>query len=293
MRRLIVLILVLIGLATGLTTLANLGLPPLVVTREGEQKLILRLGEVWHVTQPGLWWMIPFLDEVRTYDSRWLYNSTEARDIQTKDGEQLRIDNYTVWRVADPRAFLEAFPAGMTAAEQRIDRVVRDGVREVIGRHTLGEVLKDQRVAIMTSITANSREELADVGIEIADVRINRTELPANAESSVYARMVTERERIARKNRAGGEERARGIRADADREARVIVAKAQREAELTRGEGDAESARIYAEAYQSDPDFYAFTRSLEAYRKTIDGKTTLVLSPDTEFFRFLENSGGD
>lgn len=293
MRRVIVVLLVLIGLATGLTALANLGVPPLVVTREGEQKLILRLGEVWHVTRPGLWWMIPFVDEARIYDSRWLYNSTEARDIQTKDGEQLRIDNYTVWRVADPRAFLEAFPGGMTAAEQRIDRVVRDGVREVIGRHTLSEVLKDQRVAIMSSIAENSREELTPVGIEIADVRINRTELPANAEDSVYARMVTERERLARKNRAGGEERARGIRAEADREARVIVAKAHRDAELMRGKGDAESTRIYAEAYQSDPDFYAFTRSLEAYRKTIDEKTTVVLSPDTEFFRFLENSGGD
>jgi membrane protease subunit HflC len=289
----IVVLLVLIGLATGLTALANLGVPPLVVTREGEQKLILRLGEVWHVTRPGLWWMIPFVDEARIYDSRWLYNSTEARDIQTKDGEQLRIDNYTVWRVADPRAFLEAFPGGMTAAEQRIDRVVRDGVREVIGRHTLSEVLKDQRVAIMSSIAENSREELTPVGIEIADVRINRTELPANAEDSVYARMVTERERLARKNRAGGEERARGIRAEADREARVIVAKAHRDAELMRGKGDAESTRIYAEAYQSDPDFYAFTRSLEAYRKTIDEKTTVVLSPDTEFFRVLENSGGD
>jgi membrane protease subunit HflC len=248
---------------------------------------------VQHVTEPGLWWMIPFIDEARSYDSRWLYNSTEARDIQTKDGEQLRIDNYTVWRVHDPRSFLEAFPGGMTAAEQRIDRVVRDGVREVIGRHTLAEVLKDQRVAIMESITETSREELADVGIEIADVRINRTELPANAEDSVYARMVTERERLARKNRAGGEERARAIRAEAEREARIIVANAKRDAELTRGKGDAEATRIYAEAYQSDSAFYAFVRSLEAYRKTIGGRTTIVLSPDTEFFRFLEDSGGE
>jgi membrane protease subunit HflC len=280
-------------LFTAAVVAGNYGLPPLVVTREGEQRLILRLGEVQHVTEPGLWWMIPFIDEARSYDSRWLYNSTEARDIQTKDGEQLRIDNYTVWRVHDPRSFLEAFPGGMTAAEQRIDRVVRDGVREVIGRHTLAEVLKDQRVAIMESITETSREELADVGIEIADVRINRTELPANAEDSVYARMVTERERLARKNRAGGEERARAIRAEAEREARIIVANAKRDAELTRGKGDAEATRIYAEAYQSDSAFYAFVRSLEAYRKTIGGRTTIVLSPDTEFFRFLEDSGGE
>jgi membrane protease subunit HflC len=289
----VLLILILGGLFTAAVVAGNYGLPPLVVTREGEQRLILRLGEVQHVTEPGLWWMIPFIDEARSYDSRWLYNSTEARDIQTKDGEQLRIDNYTVWRVHDPRSFLEAFPGDMTAAEQRIDRVVRDGVREVIGRHTLAEVLKDQRVAIMESITETSREELADVGIEIADVRINRTELPANAEDSVYARMVTERERLARKNRAGGEERARAIRAEAEREARIIVANAKRDAELTRGKGDAEATRIYAEAYQSDSAFYAFVRSLEAYRKTIGGRTTIVLSPDTEFFRFLEDSGGE
>ena len=288
MRRLLLLVLIGGGLFTGAVAAANLGFGPLVITREGEQNLILRLGEVQHVTTPGLWWRIPLVDEVRPYDSRWLYNSTEARDIQTKDGEQLRIDNYTVWRIEDPKAFLEGFPAGTEAAEQRIDRVVRDAVREVIGRHTLAEVLKDQRVAIMKAITEKSRETLADEGIAVADVRINRTELPANAESSVYARMVTERERLAKKNRAGGEERARAIRAEADREARVIVAKARRDAELTRGEGDAESTRIYAEAYEQDPEFYAFQRSLEAYRKTIDENTTLVLSPDSEFFRILK-----
>ena len=242
------------------------------------------------VTGPGLTWRIPLIEEVRTYDSRWLYNSTEARDIQTKDGEQLRIDNYTVWRIADPKVFLARFPAGPGAAEQRIDRVVRDAVREVIGRHTLAEVLKDQRVAIMKAITDTSRQVMEDEGVEVADVRINRTELPANAEDSVYARMVTERERLARRNRARGEERARAIRAEADREARVIVAEARRDAELTRGEGDAESTRIYAEAYEKDPDFYAFQRSLQAYRKTIDSNTTLVLPPDAEFFRFLKEA---
>lgn len=287
MRRLLILLLVLAALFTGAVAAANLGFPPLVVTREGEQKLILQLGQVRRVTEPGLSWMIPFIEELKPYDSRWLYNSTEARDIQTKDGEQLRIDNYTVWRIADPKAFLEGFPAGPAAAEQRIDRVVRDSVREVIGRHTLAEVLKDQRVAIMKTITERSRTTLAAEGIEVADVRINRTELPSRAETSVYERMKTERQRLARRNRARGEERARAIRAEADREARVIVAEARRESELTRGEGDAESARIYAEAYEGDPDFYSFVRSLEAYRKTIDDHTTLVLPPDSEFFRAL------
>src|SRR5262249_39288143 len=149
-------------------------------------------------------------------------------------------------------------------------RAVRNAVRDVIGLHTLAEVLADQREPIMDSITERARKELAPEGIAVADVRINRTELPPGTEDSVYARMKTERERIAKKNRAEGEERARRIRAEADREARVIVASAHREAEISRGQGDAEAARIYGDAYAADPDFYAFVRSLEAYRKTID-----------------------
>ena len=143
----------------------------------------------------------------------------------------------------------------------------------------------------MATITEGAQQQLAPLGVEVNDVRINRTELPPGTEESVYARMKTERERLAKKNRAEGDERARRIRAEADREARVIVANARRDAEIQRGAGDAEAARIYGEAYAADPDFYAFTRSLEAYRKTIDGKTTLVLSPDTEFFQYLEGQG--
>jgi membrane protease subunit HflC len=265
----------------------NLGIPPVVITREGEQKLVLLLGDVRNVTRPGLSLAIPFVEVIRTYPSSWLYNSTDARGIQTKDGEQLVVDNYTVWRIADPSEFMRSL-ASVETAEQRIDRVVRDAVREVIGRHTLAEVLKDQRVAIMDTITANARKKLEGYGLQINDVRINRTELPPGTEESVYARMKTERERLAKKNRAEGDERARRIRAEADREARVIVANARRDAEIARGQGDAEAARIYSEAYSADPDFYAFVRSLEAYRKTIDGETTLVLSPDTEFFQYLE-----
>jgi modulator of FtsH protease HflC len=287
-------LMMLFALAIGLAAVAagNLGIPPVVITREGEQKLVLLFGDVRTVTEPGISLAIPFVEVVRTYPSSWLYNSTDAQGIQTRDGEQLVIDNYTIWRIQEPREFMRSF-AGVEAAEQRIDRVVRDAVREVIGRHTLAEVLKDQRAAIMDTITGSARKALEGYGIAIADVRINRSELPPGTEESVYARMKTERERLAKKNRAEGEERARRIRAEADREARVIVASAHREAEIARGQGDAEAARIYAGAYAADADFYAFTRSLQAYRKAIDGKTTLVLSPDTEFFQFLEGQGRD
>ena len=163
----------------------------------------------------------------------------------------------------------------------------------MIGRHTLHEVLDEKRGAIMQEITENTRADVKPLGIAVADVRINRTELPEATMESVYARMKTERERLARKTRAEGEESARKIRAAADAEARVIVAKGRRDAEITKGEGDAEATRLYAEAYGTAPDFYAFTRSLEAYRKSIDARTTLVLSPDSEFCRFFESAQGN
>lgn len=290
MRRAVVVLLVLGAIFVALVAAGNLGYGPLVITREDEQKLILRWRAVRKVTEPGLYYRIPVLDKVETYDRRSLYLSTEARAIQMRDGEQLNVDNYIIWRIADPVAFRRAFPDGMSGAEQRIDRALRDDVREVIGRHTLTEVLKDRRDEIMQEITRQTREALADKGIEVTDVRINRTELPTANEASVFARMTAERQRLAKRNRAEGEEKARRIRAEADREARVIVAEARRDAEIARGEGDAEATRIYAEAYGTDPEFYAFMRSLEAYEKTIGEHTTLVLSPKAEFFRFFEQA---
>jgi len=291
-RRLILILFVLVGLFVGLVAAAQMGLGPVVITKEGEQKLILLLGDVRTTTGPGISLRLPFIEDVQTYDARWLYLSAEALPIQTKDGEQLTIDNYVIWRIVDPEAFLRAFPGGRRDAEQRIDRSVRDDVREVIGRYALTDVLKNKRDAIMKEITAQSRLQIEDNGIEIRDVRINRTELPEGTEDSVYARMNAERERLAKKNRAEGEERARRIRAESERDARVIVAEGNRDAEIARGEGDAEATRIYAAAYNADPDFYEFTRSLEAYRKTIGNRTTLVLSPDTEFFQFIRSRNG-
>jgi membrane protease subunit HflC len=286
---LIALVLVL-AICIGLVAAGNLGIGPVVITREGQQKVIMLLGDVRTVTSPGATLRVPFLETVKEYESRWLYRNTAALPIQTKDGEQLLVDNYAIWKIVDPVRYQQSFPTGRAEAEERIDRVVADDVREVIGRHTLPEVLREQRREIMAEITDNTRKSLERVGIGVAEIRINRTELPQGTEDSVYARMKTERERLAKRNRADGEERARRIRAEADRDARIIVANAKRDAEITRGEGDAEATRIYAEAYAGDADFYAFLRSLEAYRKTIGEETTLVLSPDSEFFRFLQGT---
>ena len=198
-----------------------------------------------------------------------LYLNTEQDVILTKDQERIVVDNYAMWKIDDLTLFISSFPRGMQQVEKQMDRVVRAGVREIVARHTLAEVLTDQRSEIMEAIRERVADSFSDTGISVNDVRINRTELPDAIEKNVHARMKADRERLARKFRAEGEEEARKIRAAADRDAKVIVANARGEAQVTRGEGDAESTRIYAAAYGKAPDFYAFVRSLEAYRKTI------------------------
>jgi len=291
-RRVLLGVLVVVAAAIGLVAAGNIGWGPMVITREDEQKIILRLNEARGVTEPGISFRLPLVERAARYDRRWLYLNTEEDTIQTRDGEQLTVDNYVIWRIVDAIEFTRSFPGamGMGEAQKRIDRAVRDDVREVIGRHTLTEVLNDKRAPVMRSITEKTRSTVDEYGIEVADVRINRTELPKETEGSVFARMVTERERLAKKSRAEGEEQARRMRAEADREARVIVAEARRDAEIARGQGDAEATRIYAEAYSTAPEFYAFMRSLEAYEKTIGEHTTLVVSPKAEFFRFFERA---
>jgi membrane protease subunit HflC len=261
-----------------------------VITAEGEQKIILTLGSPRTVTQPGIALRVPLVETVRTLDRRLLYLNVPPSSIQTRDQEGIVVDNYVLWRIADPVQFYRSFPAGRSSAEPQIDQVVRASVREVVGRYTLADVVTGKRSEIMQAITSNTDSALGKFGIGVQDVRINRTELPQGTEENVYARMKAERERLARKFRAEGEEQARRIRAEADREARVIVANARRDAEIARGEGDAEAARIYADAYTGNPELYALLRSLEAYRKTLGEGTTLVLSPQSEFFRYLDGS---
>lgn len=292
MRRVLFFGLVALAVFAALVYAGNLGWGPLVITREDQQQLVLVFGKpVSILTRPGLSLRLPLLSDVVTFDKRRLYLNAEPLPIQTRDEERIVVDNYVVWRISDPLAFYQSFPTGRAQAESQIDRVVRADLREVVGRRTLAEVLTTARSEIMESITKQSDSELQQAGIAIDDVRINRTELPSGTESNVYARMRTERERLARKLRAEGEEGGRRIRAQADGEARVLVAEATRDAEVTRGQGDADAARIYAEAYSSDPDFYGFVRGLEAYRKALGPGTTLVLPPTAEFFRLLESEG--
>ncbi len=291
MKRLLIVIFGLLLLVTGFVAAGSRGIGPVVITKEGTQQIILRFGEVINETEPGWSLRVPLLDEVKTYERRLLYLNTEQDVILTKDQERIVVDNYAMWKIDDLTLFISSFPRGMQQVEKQMDRVVRAGVREIVARHTLAEVLTDQRSEIMEGIRARVADSFSDTGVSVKDVRINRTELPDAIEKNVHARMKADRERLARKFRAEGEEEARKIRAAADRDAKVIVAKARGKAHVTRGEGDAESTRIYAAAYGKAPEFYAFVRSLEAYRKTIGEGTTLILSPDSEFFQFFGDSG--
>ena len=269
-----------------------LGFGPVIVNPEGQQRIAFLLGDpVAVITEPGPALTFPFV-RVEVFDGRWQHLSSEPREVTTLDQERIVIDHYVVWRIVDPLQFRTTFPTGLLEAQKQIDQQARGQLREVVGQKRLMQVLKAERQGIMAEITERAAGAMKRFGVEIADVRLNRTELPAGTDENVYARMRAERERLARKHRAEGEEQARTIRAEADREAQVIVAEARRDAEMERGRGDADAARIYAEAYSQDPDFYAFVRGLEAYRKTLGEGTTFVLPPDHEFFR-LFGSGGE
>jgi membrane protease subunit HflC len=291
MSRLLFLGLVASAVLAALVWAGEIGVGPVVITHEDEMKLVLVFGSPASVqTEPGLSLRMPFVSDVRTFDKRLIYTNAEPLPMQTRDAEQPVIDHYVVWRIKDPLQFFRSFPTGLQQASDQVDRVTRSDVREEIGKRTFAEVVTTARNEVMKSVTEASAQELSAFGIEVRDVRINRTELPRTTEENVFARMRTERERLARKYRAEGDEQGRRVRAEADREARVTVAEATRQASELRGAGDAESARIYAEAHSLAPEFYGFLRRLEAYRRTIGAKTTLVVSPENEFFELLGKS---
>ena len=292
MRRLLLVLIVLVAGTLGLVQLGYVDLGPVVITQPDEQKLILLLSDPRdEATTPGVSARIPLLEEPMTFDARWLYLDSEIVTIQTKERVPLEVDNYVIWRIADPLQYFKSFSAGVAKAEDRIDREVNARVREIVGTKTLDEVVTTQRDAIMDEITRQSREKLAPFGIEVNDVRIVSTDLPRGPLENVYSRMRSERERLAREYRAKGDQRAREIRAEADKQARIRVAQAREQAEKTRGEGDARSTKIYADAYNANPEFYRFTRSLEAYRNTLGEGDTLVLPPDHEFLQIFQAGG--
>jgi membrane protease subunit HflC len=259
------------------------------------QAMVVQLGEpVRVVREPGLYWKIPFIQQVTYFDRRLLDYDASSKDILTIDKQQLSVDNYSRWRIADPLQFYRTV-RDERGAQSRLDDIVYSDLRETLGRHTLRDIVSDKRDQLMADVTARSAEKAKVYGIEVVDVRIKRADLPEKNEQTVFGRMRSERERQAKKFRAEGDEEARKIRSESDKQVQILLADATQQGQVIRGEGDANATRIFADAYGRDPDFYAFQRTLEAYRTALASGTTLILSPKSEFFRFLERaeSGGE
>jgi membrane protease subunit HflC len=256
------------------------------------QAIVVQLGEpVRTIQEPGLYVKLPLVQNVLYFDRRLLDYDASPKELLTKDKQQLVVDNYSRWRIADPLQFYRTV-RNEAGAQSRLDDIVYSNLRETLGRHTLRDVVSDKRAALLAEVTARSDRKAREYGIEVVDVRIKRADLPEKNELNVFNRMRTERERLAKKFRAEGEEEARKIRSEADKEVQILLADARRQAEILRGEGDALAVKIFADAYGRDPEFYEFVRTLEAYRRTIGEGTTLVLSPRSEFFRLLERLDG-
>jgi len=289
--RFLYLLLVVAAICVGTLWAADFGYGPIVVTREYESKVVLRFGEAVDVlTEPGLSYRLPLLDEVHTYEKQLQYLNAEPVEIPAR-GEKIIVDFYAVWRITDPLAFYRRFRGGtaagaMAAAQKRIGAKLNTAVGDTVSSLTVAELL--QRAEELEDLPRTTSEELVSEGVQIVDVRLNRTELPRGVEPVAYEQMREQWRKVARDQRARGERQAREIRALAEREARTTLARAHSESEVARGEGDAEAAATYAAAYGEDPEFYAFVRSLEAYRKTLKEGTTMVLAPDHEFFRYLQ-----
>jgi membrane protease subunit HflC len=256
---------------------------------ETNQVIITEFGEyIKTIDEPGLNFKIPFIQTVHRFEKRVLVSDAPPAEYLTLDKKRLVIDSYTRWQIIDPLQFFKTV-RNEAGALARLDGIVFSELRTELSAHSFKEIIGAQREPIMETVAQRASVIMAEFGIDIVDVRIKRADLPPEVQASVYARMVAERERIGKRYRAEGEEQARIIRASADKEAVIILADAYKVSETLRGEGDAEATRVYAEAFEQDPEFYRFLRTLEAYEKFMVGGTTLVLGSDSELFKYLES----
>lgn len=276
-----------ITLVVLLVAMAVLADSAMFIVDEREQVVVTQLGEpVDTIREPGLNYKIPFIQQLHIFDDRLLYSDAEPAQIYTQDKKNLIVDNYARWRIVDPLQFLVSVQS-VAQAQSRLDDIIYSAIREELGQRSLVEIVSTHRQAIMDTVTSRSRASAVSLGIEIIDVRIKRADLPRENKANVFDRMKAERSRQAKEYRAEGEEAATKIRAETDLSVTRLTSDAFQKAQLIRGEGDAEALRIYAEAFQQDPKFYEFVRTLEAYEKTLNTGTTVVLPPTSDFFKYL------
>ena len=265
----------------------------LFVVKETERAIMLQFGEVVQFDiQPGLHVKVPFVNTVRIFDARVLTLDARPQRYLTLEKKALIVDSFVKWRIDDVAVYYTSTSGDEFTAAKLLASRVDTGLRNQFGERTLTEVVSGERDELMAELLEELNQLVkTEFGIEVVDVRVKRIDLPQEVSESVYGRMRTERESEAREIRSKGKEFAEGKRADADRQETVIEANAYRDAELVRGDGDAKAAAIYARAFNKDPEFYSFYRSLDAYRKTFRaGGDVMLLEPDSEFFKYMNQS---
>ena len=261
---------------------------------EREHVIKFRFGEIVKSDyEPGLHFKIPFVNNIEKFPDRVLTYEESQERFLTGEKKNLIVDYFITWRIADPAQYYRAAGGDERFATERLSAIIREGIKAEFSQRTVQEVVAAERSELMEQMLVMAARQAPELGLNVVDVRVMRIELSDEVSGSVYARMQQERGRVASQLRAEGAEESERIRADADRQSTVILAEAYRDAERMRGEGDARAAAIYANAFNQDPEFYSFYRSMSAYREAIGGEQdVLVLSPDSEFFKFLQVQTG-
>ncbi len=265
-------------------------LSSMFIVDERERVLVLQFGQVKQViSEPGLNFKIPLIQDVVRYEDRILGLPTKPLEVTPLDDRRLVVDAFARWRIVDLRAFRQAVGAGAEqTARDRLDRIVSAAIREVLGSVPSQRVLSEDRTSLMNQIRDIARREALDLGVDVIDVRLTRTDLPVQNLEATFARMRAERQREAADEIARGGEAAQRVRAAADRTVVELTSQARKEAEVIRGEADAQRNAIYADAFGKDPEFFAFTRSLTSYSLALQpGNSSIVMAPDSEFFNYL------
>ena len=266
----------------------------LYIVDQRQRAIVFQLGEVVSVkTEPGLYFKIPMVQNVRFFDSRILTMDAEEPDrFITSEKKNVLVDLFVKWRIIDVKQYYISVRGDETLARVRLAQTVNSSLRDEFGNRTVHEVVSGQRDKIMEIMRQKADSDARKIGVEVVDVRLKRVDLPKEVSESVYRRMEAERKRVANELRSTGFAESEKIRSNADRQREVILAKAYRDAQKTKGEGDAQATKIYAEAFQKNPEFYSFYRSLEAYKQSFQSKNDMmVLEPNSEFFKYLKNPG--
>ncbi len=284
---------ILTAIAVATAAVIIVALSAFFTVNQAQQALVLQFGAPVRVVQDaGLKMKIPFVQNVVYFDKRLLDFDADAQEVIMADQKRLVVDAFARYRIVDPLRFFQTVGNEFNM-RARLSAIVNSSLRNVLGSVPFSAVLTQRRAELMHQMKVSVETEAKSFGVEVIDVRIMRADLHPDNSQAIFDRMKTEREREARTERAGGAETAQRIRAEAERDRTVLLADAQRQAQILRGQGDADATRIFAEAFNRDPDFYAFYRSLQAYQRSMaDGTATMVLSPDSDFFRFFRDQRG-